>query len=232
MSRNENAKAELLEKSNFTWRCSLLSRYLKEKGSFGNINLGLVRKPNSDRLLSGNSDPPVKQHKADSGTKTLDVFQKVSKGKTNEVTNLSNSPESGSSQLTIFFGGQVLVYNEFPTDKAKEILEVAKQAKPVTDVNIKTQINVENKHNKSNMVLLPDLNEPTNSVDIINQQNHVVERIARRASLHRFFAKRKDRAVDRAPYQVNQNAGLHPYPPKPENAVAQTMSHPKPEEGK
>lgn len=105
----------------------------------------------------------------------------------------SKSSEPGSSQLTIFFGGQVLVYNEFPTDKAKEIMEVAKQAKPVTDINIKTQTNVENNDNKSNMVL-PDLNEPTNSVDIIiNQQSQVVERIARRASLHRFFAKRKDR---------------------------------------
>ena len=104
----------------------------------------------------------------------------------------SNPSERESSQLTIFFGGHVLVYNEFPTDKAKEILEVAKQAKPVTDINIKTQINVENNDNKSNMVL-PDLNEPTNSVDVINQQNQVVERIARRASLHRFFAKRKDR---------------------------------------
>ena len=69
---------------------------------------------------------------------------------------------------------------------------MAKQAKPGTDINIKTQINVENNDKKSNMVL-PDLNEPTNSVDIVNQQNQVVERIARRASLHRFFAKRKDR---------------------------------------
>lgn len=245
MSRNEDGKAQPPEKFNFTRRCSLLSRYLKENGSFGNINLGLVRKPNSDRVLPGNSDPPGKQqHKADSDTKTLDVFQRVSKGKTNDDSNLSKSSEPGSSQLTIFFGGQVLVYNEFPTDKAKEIMEVAKQAKPVTDINIKTQTNVENNDNKSNMVL-PDLNEPTNSVDIIiNQQSQVVERIARRASLHRFFAKRKDRAVARAPYQVNQNAGHHHYTPKPEtaqgqplesgqsskrpeNAVAQTMSHPK-----
>lgn len=79
-------------------------------------------------------------------------------------------------------------------------MEVAKQAKPVSEINIiQTQINLENNNNnnKSNMVL-PDLNEPTNSEDINQQQqqqqqNQLVERIARRASLHRFFAKRKDR---------------------------------------
>ncbi|KAL0699613.1 hypothetical protein Bca4012_055735 [Brassica carinata] len=239
MSRKENAKAQPPpEKSSFTRRCSLLSRYLKEKGSFGNINLDLIRKPDSDLGLSGYSCPPGKQiamQKADTETKAKE-------------TNLSkSSSELGSSQLTIFFGGQILVYNEFPADKAKEIMEVAKQAKPVTEVNIQTQTNVQNNNNnnnKSNMVL-PDLNEPTGSADINPQQqqeNQVVERIARRASLHRFFAKRKDRA----PYQVNQNGGHHPYPPKPEtahgqplesgqsskrpeNAVAQTMSHSKPE---
>lgn len=57
-SRNENAKAQAPEKSNFTRRCSLLSRYLKEKGSFGNIDLGLFRKPDSGLGLPGKSDPP------------------------------------------------------------------------------------------------------------------------------------------------------------------------------
>ncbi|CAA7056630.1 unnamed protein product [Microthlaspi erraticum] len=262
MSRNENRKAQAPEKSNFTRRCTLLSRYLKEKGSFGNIELGLVRMPDSNLGLPGNSDLPntfstplsqvaTGNTNADSDIKSLDFFQTISKGEPftssgSKAKITSSEAEAGSSQLTIFFGGKVLVYNEFPEDKAKEIMEVAKQAKPVSEINIQTQLNVEDNNNKSNSVL-PDLNEPTNSADINQQQqNQLVERIARRASLHRFFAKRKDRAVARAPYQFNQNMGRHHYPPKPEtvpgqplepgqssqqpdNAVAQTVSHPKPE---
>ncbi|KAJ4869632.1 Protein TIFY 11A [Raphanus sativus] len=222
MSRNEDGKAQPPEKFNFTRRCSLLSRYLKEKGSFGNIDLGLVRKP-EDLRLPGNSDQQDKQnvmHKANSEIKALNVLgepSSLSGGKA-KATNLSEPSDPGSSQLTIFFGGKVLVYNEFPSDKAKEIIQVAKQAKPVTEVNVQN-------NNKSNMVL-PDLNEPSDSADVNQQQqqqNQLVERIARRASLHRFFAKRKDRAVARAPYQVNQNAGRHHYPPKPDNVPGQQL---------
>ncbi|CAH8388978.1 unnamed protein product [Eruca vesicaria subsp. sativa] len=243
MSRNEDGKAQPPEKFNFTRRCSLLSRYLKEKGSFGNIDLGLVRKPELDLGLPGNYDQQEKQnvmHKAKGELSS-------SSGGKAKATNLSEHPDAASSQLTIFFGGKVLVYNEFPAEKAKEIIQVAKEAKPETEINTQTQIN--DHKNKSNMVL-PDLNEPTDFADVNQQQqqqqNQLVERIARRASLHRFFAKRKDRAVARAPYQVNQNAGRHHYPPKPETlpgqqreqgqssqrpdtAVAQTVSHPKPE---
>ncbi|CAD5312981.1 unnamed protein product [Arabidopsis thaliana] len=246
-SSNENAKAQAPEKSDFTRICSLLSRYLKEKGSFGNIDLGLYRKPDSSLALPGKFDPPGKQNAMHKAGHSKGEPSTSSGGKVKDVADLSES-QPGSSQLTIFFGGKVLVYNEFPVDKAKEIMEVAKQAKPVTEINIQTPINDENNNNKSSMVL-PDLNEPTDNNHPTKEQqqqqeqNQIVERIARRASLHRFFAKRKDRAVARAPYQVNQNAGHHRYPPKPEivtgqpleagqssqrppdNAIGQTMAH-------
>ncbi|XP_006303246.2 protein TIFY 11A [Capsella rubella] len=266
-SRNENVP----EKSDFTRRCSLLSRYLKEKGSFGNIDLGLFRKPCPGLLLPGISHPSG-PGKPSAAAQKVEHFQgepsNSSGGKVKDADLSESHP--GNSQLTIFFGGKVLVYNEFPADKAQEIMDVAKLAKPVTEINIQTQINAQenNNNNKSNIqtqtnvedinnndtsdMVLPDLNEPTNSAYTDHnhptkeqqQQNQIVERIARRASLHRFFAKRKDRAVARAPYQVNQNPGHHRYPPKPEtvadqplelgqssqrtnNAVAQTVAHPK-----
>ncbi|XP_056849416.1 protein TIFY 11B isoform X2 [Raphanus sativus] len=202
------------EKSNFNRRCSLLSRYLKEKGSFGNIDIGLAR--NSDPGLAGKSDLRAQQNaikKADiSETRPFKLTQKQlsvgetsisSRGKAIDVVDLSeprNVPEEPkTSQLTIFFGSKVIVYNEFPEDKAKEIIEAAKEANPVAveSKNIQNHMNLDmNINNKSNVVI-PDLNEPTSSGNNddhqTKEQHQVVERIARRASLHRFFSKRKDR---------------------------------------
>ncbi|CAN6935259.1 unnamed protein product [Brassica oleracea] len=218
------------EKSNFNRRCSLLSRYLKEKGSFGDIDIGLARK--SDPQLAGNNNHRAQQNaikKANiSESRPFKLTQKQlsvgetstsSRGKAIDVVYLSeprNVPEPKNSQLTIFFGSKVIVYNEFPEDKAKEIIEAAKEANPVVVDSKKTQ-NLDMNINNERNVVIPDLNEPTSSGNNDDRQtkeeHQVVERIARRASLHRFFAKRKDRAVARAPYQVNQNGGhLTPKP--------------------
>ncbi|CAN8239507.1 unnamed protein product [Cochlearia groenlandica] len=182
------------EKSTFSRRCSLLSRYLKEKGSFGNIDIGLALK--SDLELVGKSNSRDQQNlikKAEnSETRSFELFPNLIIGEA--------STSSG--------------------DKAK-------------DVNL----------SKSNVVI-PDLNEPTSSKNDDDnydqqpkEQHQVVERIARRASLHRFFAKRKDRAVARAPYQVNQNVSHLPPKPhmtgplvEPRQSSRQPMSPPKPKE--
>ncbi|KAL1203745.1 Protein TIFY 11B [Cardamine amara subsp. amara] len=223
------------EKSNFSQRCSLLSRYLKEKGSFGNINIGLARK--SDLELAGTLDPIGQQDvikKAETWeTRPVELIQKLSIGEASTSSrgkakdaDLSEPekvvPVPENSQLTIFFGGKVMVYDEFPEDKAKEIMEVAKEASLVAVDSKKTQnhMNLDMNINNKSDVVIPDLNEPTSSGNNEDQEtgqkHQVVERIARRASLHRFFAKRKDRAVARAPYQVNQNGGH--LPPKPDMA--------------
>lgn len=80
-------------------------------------------------------------------------------------------------------------------------MEVAKEANPVAVVdskNTQSRMNLDmNISIESSSIVIPDLNEPTSSGNNedhqTGQKNQVVERIARRASLHRFFAKRKDR---------------------------------------
>ncbi|KAL0731668.1 hypothetical protein Bca4012_027762 [Brassica carinata] len=236
------------EKSTFSRRCSLLSRYLKEKGSFGNIDIGFAHKLDLD--LAGKSDLRGQQNEIKkayiSDTRLFDPIQKVSVGEAStssggkpRYVDLSEPasvvPETGNSELTIIFREKIMVYDQFPEDKAKEIIEAARKAHRVA-VDSKNSQNLDmNMSNKRNVVI-PDLNEPTSSeTNETGQQHQVVERIARRASLHRFFAKRKDRAVARAPYQVNQNCGhLPPKPPmvgpsaEPGQPSRQPLSPPKP----
>ncbi|XP_056851089.1 protein TIFY 11B-like isoform X2 [Raphanus sativus] len=197
------------EKSSFSRRCTLLSRYLKEKGSFGNIDISLAHKLDLD--LARKSDLRGQQNelkKADiSETRTFDVKQKLSVGEAStssggkpSFVDLSEPasvvPEPGNSQLTMIFRDKLMVY-ELPEDKAKEIIEAATEAHRVAVASKNTQKLNMNVSNESKVVI-PDLNEPTssgtnNDDHQTGEQHQVVERIARRASLHRFFAKRKDR---------------------------------------
>ncbi|GMH30486.1 hypothetical protein Nepgr_032329 [Nepenthes gracilis] len=43
----------------------------------------------------------------------------------NEGVNKAASSESRAAQMTIFYAGQVIVFNDFPGDKANEIIELA-----------------------------------------------------------------------------------------------------------
>ncbi|XP_010540100.1 PREDICTED: protein TIFY 11A [Tarenaya hassleriana] len=225
---SENATRQPPVKSNFARRCNLLSQYLKKNGNFGGIDLGLTRKPDSDIGFTGKLDPAGQQNETPKSEapeiKPTGFIQKLcgavpsdSSGGEAKDANVSE-PEPANSQLTIFFGGKVVVFNKLPTDKAKEIMEIAKQAnpvkfpavvavgpEPVAEDNTKNNLKGDNSNSDSELVI-PDLNEPTSSGNGNNQQP--VERIAWRASLHRFFAKRKDRVVARAPYQVIASPSL------------------------
>lgn len=99
-----------------------------------------------------------------------------------------------SAPMTIFYGGQVLVFSDLSAEQAKEIMGFAtKGSSVVPKTETKTPVQ--------------------------QQQPQVVGSdlpIARRASLHKFLAKRKERVIAVSPYQMNQRAAS----PKPEELVA------------
>ncbi|KAK5831130.1 hypothetical protein PVK06_014925 [Gossypium arboreum] len=157
-----------------------------------------------------------------------------SKEDTNRMTDFRKPAkvEPKNSQMTIFFGSQVAVFNDFPADKFKEIMDLlashgcSTASGGVVDTvmeKVKSKIvQIEPSNHE-----IPDLNVATatgNSPPPPHDSS--VEwhqyggsgssdlRIARRNSLHKFFEKRKERATARAPYQVNNARGSTP-PPKP-----------------
>lgn len=183
------------EKSSFAVACNLLSNYIKQKGGVADLGLGITsrslenskgeaetaQKPNTMGLLPGMAVPGEKEKSA------MDLFpQETGFGSSDP---LSKSIEPGRNQLTIFYEGKVLVFDNFPAEKAKDLMNIANKGTATSQA------------------------EPTNNTPPPVPAPAPVQRpahptvpdlpIARKASLHRFLEKRKDRLNAKAPYQVS-----------------------------
>ncbi|KAL8136482.1 hypothetical protein V2J09_002483 [Rumex salicifolius] len=175
-------------RSAFSQTFNLLSQYVKENKSIGDISLGMFG--NSDD--QGQNDAfrpttmnlfPVNQKSA----KSMDLFPQ-------QTGFASQSSEIQSSPLTIFYGGQVIVVNDFPAHKAKEIMELANrgasQKSSTTPLMKNTAQNIQESSEQPTTTVVADLP------------------IARKASLHRFLEKRKDRIKAKAPYNTSKTGDL------------------------
>ncbi|KAI4376487.1 hypothetical protein MLD38_014243 [Melastoma candidum] len=101
-------------------------------------------------------------------------------------TEVAGVKEPKTAQLTIFYAGKVVVFDDFPPQKVKDVVMMASRASFVGAVG-PTPADVPPPLKKS----APRPTE-TAACDLP---------IARRASLHRFLEKRKDRLTARAPYK-------------------------------
>ncbi|XP_048227608.1 protein TIFY 10A isoform X2 [Ricinus communis] len=155
--------ARLSEKNSFSQKCSLLSQYLKEKGSFGDLSLGITcnnSNNNADaKINTGNGNGasdmikqtttmnlfPMSEKHVDvpnrnmvTNCRSMDLFPQQSgfvtttpepkedmQKRADSSVHKPASPESQNAQLTIFYAGQVIVFNDFPADKAKEVMLLA-----------------------------------------------------------------------------------------------------------
>ncbi|XP_051136213.1 protein TIFY 10A isoform X2 [Andrographis paniculata] len=144
------------EKSNFLQTCNLLSRYIKEKGSLRDLNLEIggkvesldaIVKPGSSlsATINSNTSPRnpgklAKQTSPDEQPPSLDPSQPVSRPNSTPIilvdddssTETSTSKEATTielkhPQLTIFYSGSVLVFDDYPADKARELVSIAKK---------------------------------------------------------------------------------------------------------
>ncbi|KAJ4883800.1 Protein TIFY 10B [Raphanus sativus] len=226
-------KKVLEKKPSFSQTCSRLSRYLKEKGSFGDLSLGLTcnpdlhgafgvsREPTMMNLFPSTAAQDVKPPKSDVIPRQSSFSSSSSPGGAKEevdkiMDTKSVNVESLSAPLTIFYGGQVMVFDDFPAEKAKQVIDLAHKAsaKSFTSELNSSQIaytqNIASNHKEfaSTTPNPVSIHVKTAAPEPIQANKSSLAcgnelPIARRASLHRFLEKRKDRISSKAPYQID-----------------------------
>ncbi|PAN14807.1 hypothetical protein PAHAL_2G445900 [Panicum hallii] len=206
--------------TSFAVACSLLSRFVRQNGAAAaELGLGIKgeAEPQTRSLLPG-----AEAEEAERRKETMELFpQSAGFG----VKDAAREPEKKdkSQQLTIFYGGKVLVFDDFPADKAKDLMQLASKSNPmvqnvglpqpsapatVTD-NRKVHKAMPTPVSSLPVAQAADAQKParTNASDMP---------IARKASLHRFLEKRKDRLNAKTPYQTSP-VDATPVKKEPEN---------------
>ncbi|CAM8972010.1 unnamed protein product [Rhodiola kirilowii] len=185
------------EKSSFSVTCNRLREYLKEKGSFGDVSLGIALAGDNGFGVSSAAGP--KSETILRSLSSMNLFpQPVVKACVEDVAKVDDNksrcaamkPEK--AQMTIFYGGQVMVFNDMHVGKAMEVMRLATIAGSsylVTGNPVPATAGLGVAAHES----LAKISQPVLR-DIP---------IARKQSLARFLEKRKDRIMSRSPYSTN-----------------------------
>ncbi|CAN6901187.1 unnamed protein product [Brassica oleracea] len=232
-------------KPSFSQTCSRLSQYLKENGSFGDLSLGMSCKPEVNGIISrqptttmslfpceasnmesiGQDVKPKnlfpRQPSFSSSSSSLPKEDILKMTQATTTTTRPVRPEPQTAPLTIFYGGQVIVFNDFSAEKAKEVMDLASKGTANTFTGFTSNVNNNIQPGYTTNLANNQTEMRSNIAPIPNQLPHLMKittqdpvqssstamacelPIARRASLHRFLAKRKDRVTSKAPYQLN-----------------------------
>ncbi|WVZ57228.1 hypothetical protein U9M48_007638 [Paspalum notatum var. saurae] len=183
------APAKAGEKAtSFAMACSLLSRYVRQNGAAAG-DLSLTIRAGADAQKTSAVTEKVEARK-----ETMDLFPQNT-GFGSEAT---DAREQEKRQLTIFYGGKVLVFDDFPAEKAKDLMQTASKGASVAQ----------------NSGLLPSpaaatvtdstkvAAVPAPPIAVVSTQKNAADiPQAPKASLRRFLEKRKDRLTAKAPYQ-------------------------------
>lgn len=207
------------EKSSFSLTCSLLSQYVKEKGSFADLGIGMpsrvldssnsgkpetYRPPKTMNLLpvvdiSGN-DPESTKENSSSLNATRSMEHILQLGGLSLTSPPAEAKEPEKARLTIFYGGKVLVFDNFPADKTQDLMQIAGKGQSLT---YGTANAVAPSAPAADLQSFPLPAKPPATFAARAQPNFSDLPLARKASLHRFLQKRKDRISFQAPYQLN-----------------------------
>ncbi|XXG81639.1 hypothetical protein AAC387_Pa09g2221 [Persea americana] len=230
------------QKPSFSRTCSLLSRYLKEKGSFGDLSLGMTcnlddkakfeafRPTTTMNLLpkmevSGEGSER-KEDVSDRNVKSMDLFPQhggfgPSEDSRNGADMRPKAVELEKAQMTIFYGGKVHVFNDFPADKAREVMQFAVTGGPQQPGNERRNLPPTNNTNTKTSFASASVPAASSNPTQPNVLGSDLP-IARKVSLHRFLEKRKERISSKGPYQLHKgeesDAAAAAVPPKKESS--------------
>ncbi|XP_076884470.1 protein TIFY 10B-like isoform X2 [Bidens hawaiensis] len=166
--------------------CNQLSLFLKEKGCLRDLHLGINNKSDDTAKMTIDLLSNIENPDQNNGH-----IEKLMNLKPEVTVNKANSGRSKPPQMTIFYNGQVIVFDDIPADRARDLMLAAGNTETRVDVEFASHSTESNKR-------IDPVRVEANGLDLP---------IARRASLHKFLAKRKDRATLRAPYPSTAAGG-------------------------
>ncbi|OEL37973.1 Protein TIFY 10a [Dichanthelium oligosanthes] len=205
------APAKSMERaSSFAMACSLLSRYVRENGATaGELGLGIKAEAADAQRTS------VDAEKGEAKKATMDLFpQNAGFGPEAAAQGAPDAREKEKRQLTIFYAGKVLVFNDFPAEKAKDLMQMAgKGASVAQNSGVLPAPSVATVTDSTKVAVVPAAPIPVVSA----QKNAADIPQAPKASLRRFLEKRKDRITAKAPYQTSPSDATPVKKEMPEN---------------
>ncbi|KAM0828808.1 hypothetical protein ACQ4PT_067294 [Festuca glaucescens] len=193
--------------TSFAMACNLLSQYVRKNGAAAvELGLGINKVEAEPKTTLPGADESARKE-------TMELFpQSAGLGAVQDAAAPDATREQEKQQLTIFYGGKVLVFNDFPADKAKGLMQLASKGNPVVQ-NVSAPATVTDSTKVQAVVPVLESSLPAAQADA-PKPAHMP--IARKASLHRFLEKRKDRLHAKAPYQASPSDAT-PAKKEPEN---------------
>ncbi|OEL21900.1 Protein TIFY 10b [Dichanthelium oligosanthes] len=250
--------------TSFAVACSLLSRFVRQNGAAAaELGLGIKGEAEPQRAPATMSLlPGAEAEEAERRKETMELFPQSAGFGVQDAR--EQEKKEKSQQLTIFYGGKILVFNDFPADKAKDLMQLASKSSavvqnvglpqpsapatvtdntkvhkampaPVSSLPV-AQAAVAPKPSRTNASgTYYSLSSCCYCCAILIQASKyglaslvmlIIHRIrffsfvdmpiARKASLHRFLEKRKDRLNTKTPYQTSP-ADTTPVKKEPES---------------
>ncbi|CAD6202356.1 unnamed protein product [Miscanthus lutarioriparius] len=156
--------------SRFAVTCGMLRQYMKEQGGSGAtrclapaVAMGLM--PEADAAVAAATEER---------TTVLELFPQQAGTLKDEQQRKRKEPADGRAPLTIFYGGKMVVFDDFPAEKAEELMQLAGSGG-----NTAPAAAAQNALGQPSLTDMP---------------------LARKVSLKRFLEKRKNRLTAADPY--------------------------------